>query len=157
MATRKNVFVSHIHEDDKKVGKLKELLKKQGYEISDYSVTKENSNNAHDDDYIKNQILKPRLDASSTLAVIVTPDTKGSKWVDWEIDYAVRHDKPIVAIWAHGHSKCDAPESLEDYADAFVSWDSDKIIDALQGGGYEENCMGQPRPVRQVKSAPCGV
>jgi len=151
----KNVFVSHIHEDDAEVGKLKGLLEKQGFTIRDYSVTKDNPNNAHDEDYIKQAILKPRLDASSVVAVIVTPDTKDSDWVDWEVEYAVEHEKHIVGIWANGHSECEAPQSLEDYADAFVSWHSDKIINALEGGDYEEDCTGVPRPQRQLKPPKC--
>ena len=151
----KNVFVSHIHEDDAEVGKLKHLLSKQGFNIRDYSVTKDNPNKAHNPDYIKQEILKPRLDASSVVAVIVTPDTKDSDWVDWEVEYAKQHDKHIVCIWANGHAECEAPQSLEDYADAFVSWDSDKIIDALEGGKYEEDCIGVPRPQGQLKPPKC--
>ena len=151
----KNVFVSHVHKDDAEVGNLKNLLGRQGFNIRDYSVTKDNPNNAHNEDYIKKQILKPRLDASSVVAVIVTPDTKDSDWVDWEVDYAVQHDKHIVGIWANGYSGCEAPTSLEDYADAFVSWDSDKIIDALGGGEYEEDCTGQRRPKRRLKPPKC--
>lgn len=151
----KNVFVSHIHEDDGEVAKLKGLLGKQDFNIRNYSVTKDNPNNAHNEDYIKNQILKPRLDASSVVAVIITPDTKKSDWVDWEVEYAVQNEKYIVGIWAHGHSECEAPQSLEDYADTFVSWDSDKIIDALEGEKYEEDCTGKPRPKRKLKPPKC--
>ena len=151
----KNVFVSHIHKDDEKVSDLKTLLGKKGFNIRDYSVTKDNPNNAHNDDYIMKQILTPRLDASSVLAVIVTPDTKNSDWVDKEIEYAKEHGKHIVGIWAHGHSECEAPESLEDYADSFVSWNSDKIIDALEGGDHAEDCTGESRPPKQLNPAPC--
>ena len=151
----KNVFVSHIHEDDAEVGKLKDLLSKQGFNIRDYSVTKDNPNKANNADYIKQEILKPRLDASSTLAVVITPQTRDSKWVDWEVEYAVEHGKRVVGIWANGHSECEAPQSLEDYADAFVSWDSDKIIDALDGGDYEEDCTGVLRPQKQLKPPKC--
>lgn len=151
----KNVFVSHIHEDDAEVGKLKHLLSKEGFKIRDYSVTKDNPNNAHNEDYIKQEILKPRLDACSTLAVVITPDTKDSKWVSWEVEYALKHEKKIVAIWANGYSKCEAPQSLEDYADAFVSWNSDKIIDALEGGNYEENFTGATRLQRRLKPPKC--
>ena len=151
----KNVFVSHIDEDDAKVAKLKNLLGKQNYKIRDYSVTKDNPNNAHNEDYIKQKILKPRLDASSTLAVIITRDTKDSKYVNFEIEYAIKHGKHIVGIWADGYSECEAPQALEDYADSFVSWNSDKIIDALEGEDYSEDCTGEPRPRRVLNPAKC--
>lgn len=128
----KNVFVSHIHEDDAEVGKLKDLLSKQGFNIRDYSVTKDNPNNAHNAEYIKQEILKPRLDACSTLAVIITPETRNSEWVDWEVEYAVKHEKNIVGIWANGCKDEDLPKSLDDCANAYlVGWDSELIINAI--------------------------
>ena len=128
----KTVFVSHSHEDDAEVGKLKDLLAKQGFNIRDYSVTKDNPNNACNEDYIKQEILKPRLDACSTLAVVVTPETKNSDWVNWEVSYAVQQGKNIVGIWANGCKGENLPKSLDDYAKAFVvGWDSQSIIDAI--------------------------
>ena len=150
----KNVFVSHRHEDDEKVNKLKENLKAKGYEIRNYSVTEENENKAKKENYIKQEILKPRLDKSSVVAVIVTPDTKNSKWVEWEIEYAMKHEKRIVCIWAHGDSKCEVPKALEKSADSFVSWDTDKIIKALEGENYSEDYEGKPRPKVKVPPPP---
>ena len=42
----KNVFVSHVHEDDAGLGKLKDLLKANGMTIRDYSISSDNPNNA---------------------------------------------------------------------------------------------------------------
>ena len=55
----KNVFVSHIHEDDPGLGKLKSLLKDNGMVVRDYSISANNPNNAHSEDYIKSEILAP--------------------------------------------------------------------------------------------------
>ena len=57
--TTRNVFISHIHEDDKDVTALKELLAKNGYEIRDSSIDSSKPNEAEDKDYIKSQILAP--------------------------------------------------------------------------------------------------
>ena len=89
----KNIFISHIHEDDEGLGKLKSLLKDNGMTTRDYSINADNPNNAHSEDYIKSDILAPRIRQSSTLAVYISPETKGSQWVDWEIEYA--HKRPI--------------------------------------------------------------
>ena len=62
MATdTKNVFISHVHEDDPGLAKLKGLLKDNGMVARDYSISSDNPNNAHNDDYIKGQILAPRI------------------------------------------------------------------------------------------------
>ena len=57
----KNIFISHIHEDDEGLGKLKSLLKDNGMTTRDYSINADNPNNAHSEDYIKSQILAPRI------------------------------------------------------------------------------------------------
>ena len=52
-----SVFISHIHEDDEGLAKLKELLAKRGLTINDSSINAENPNNAkskEDNIYHKN-------------------------------------------------------------------------------------------------------
>ena len=89
----KNIFISHIHEDDEGLGKLKSLLKDNGMTTRDYSINADNPNNAHSEEYIKAQILAPRIRQSSTLAVYISPETKDSKYVNWEIEYAQKQEK----------------------------------------------------------------
>ena len=78
MSSVKNVFVSHIHPDDSGLPNLMNLLDKHGMEARNYSITSDKENNAKSPDYIKNEILAPRINACSTLIVYITPDTKDS-------------------------------------------------------------------------------
>ena len=153
----KNIFISHIHEDDKGLGKLKSLLKDNGMTTRDYSINADNPNNARSEDYIKSDILAPRIRQSSTLAVYISPETKGSQWVDWEIEYAYKQDKRIVGVWAHGEAGCEAPEALNKYADAVVGWTGNRIIDAINGkiNGWE-NPDGTKREPRSIERYSCG-
>ena len=89
----KNVFISHVHEDDDGLGKLKDLLASKGMSIRDASIHSGKENNATSADYIKSQILAPQIDWAGTFIVYVTPKTKGSEWVDWEIEYAAKRIK----------------------------------------------------------------
>jgi hypothetical protein len=57
----KNVFISHIHEDDDRLGKFKDLAGKSGLTVRDSSIRSTNPNNARVPDYIKAQILAPRI------------------------------------------------------------------------------------------------
>jgi MTH538 TIR-like domain (DUF1863) len=91
-----NVFISHIHEDDDGLGKLKDLVSKAGLTIHDSSINSTNLNNANDSAYIKTQILAPQIRWASTLLVYVTPETKNSEWVNWEIEYAEKD--PLVLL-----------------------------------------------------------
>ena len=128
----RNVFISHVHEDDEGLGKIKDLLDGKGFSLKDSSITKDKPNQAKNEDYIKS-ILSSRIKWAGTFLVYVTPKTKSSKWVDWEIEHAQRLGKRIVGIMAHGEAECEPPEALRKYADAVVGWDSGKIIDAIEG------------------------
>lgn len=153
----KNVFVSHIHEDDEGLGKLKDLLQANGMIIRDYSISSDNPNNAHSEGYIKSEILAPRIRQCATMVVYVTPDTKDSDYVNWEIEYAHGKEKRIVGVWAHGEDGCELPPALEKYADAIVGWTGSRIIDAINGkiDGWE-NPDGSKPSVRDIKRYSCG-
>ena len=113
----RNVFISHIHEDDSGIDKIKNLARRHGMIVRNDSVTSDSPNSAEAEDYIKYQILAPRIKWASVLAVYVSPDTKDSWWVDWEIEYAQKQGKRIVGVWAHGAKDCELPKALEDYAE----------------------------------------
>ena len=152
----KNIFISHIHEDDEGLSKLKSLLKDNGMTPRDYSINADNPNNAHSEDYIKSRILAPRIKQSSTLVVYISPETKDSQWVDWEVKYAQKQDKRIVGVWAYGKTSCEVPEAVQDYADAVVGWKGTRIIDAINGkiDGWE-NPGGTEIPPRNINRYSC--
>ena len=114
----KNVFISHVHADDSGVGNLKDLLTQHGLEARNYSITSDKFNQAKDEHYIKTEILGPRIRQCSVLIVYISPETKRSEYVNWEIEYAHKEGKRIVGVWAHGDSQCDVPDALDKYADA---------------------------------------
>ena len=153
----KNVFVSHVHEDDAGLQKLKDLLGSNGMTIRDYSIRSDNPNNAHSEKYIKSDILAPRIRQCSTLVVYIGPTTKDSAYVNWEIEYAHRHGKRIVGAWAYGERESKLPDALTKYADAVVGWTGNRIIDAINGkiDGWENPDGSQPA-VRDVERYSCG-
>ena len=52
------------------------------------------------------------------------------KWLDLEIDFARKHDKPILGLPPIGEAS--VPEEAEVKCDTCVSWDMGKIIDAIE-------------------------
>lgn len=152
----KNVFISHVHEDDEGLAKLKSLLDKNGMTIRDYSIKSDNPNNAHSEEYIKSQILAPRIQGCSTMIVYISPDTKESHYVNWEIEYAQKEGKRIVGVWENGEKGCEVPDALADYADAVVGWHGNSIIDAINGkiNGWEQP-DGSPCESRDIKRYSC--
>ena len=90
MADQTNVFISHVHEDDAGLGKVKALLAQHGINIRDSSINSSSPNNANSPEYIKSGILAPQIKWAGTLLVYVSPQTKDSEWVNWEIELAHR-------------------------------------------------------------------
>jgi MTH538 TIR-like domain (DUF1863) len=151
-----NAFISHIHEDDADVAALKELLAKNGCEFRDSSVTSDKPNEAKDPDYIKSQILAPRIQWAGTVVVLISPGTHESEWVDWEIAYAQKLGKRIVGVWAHGSKDSDLPEKLDDYAAAIVGWQSEAIVDAINGKSDAwQGSAGETKPERKIAHYSC--
>lgn len=155
MAEQKNVFISHVHEDDAGLTKLKDLLKNKGIEARDSSIHTGKFNNAKDPDYIKTQILAPAINWAGTFIVYISPGTKESKWVDWEIEYAAKQGKRIIGVWEHGERDCDVPPALKEHADAMVGWSGDAIVDAINGKDTWQKPNGGPWPTVPLKRHPC--
>lgn len=152
----RNIFISHVHEDDDGLGGLKNLLQQHGMTPRDYSIRSDNPNNAHNEQYIKSEILAPRIRQCSALVVYISPDTKWSEWVNWEIEYAEKCGKRIVGAYEHGAAGCELPEALENYSDAVVGWRGGDIIDAIEGRLNESRGPDeQPRPPRDIDRYGC--
>lgn len=152
----KNVFISHIHEDDAGLAQLKDLLAKNGMSIRDSSINSSNPNNAKSEDYIKGEILAPQIQWAGTLVVYVSPQTKDSKWVNWEIEYAAQLGKRIVGVWEQGAQDCELPEALVEYGDAMVGWHGNSIFEAIVSEQDEwEKPNGSPSAPVSLKRHPC--
>jgi hypothetical protein len=152
----KNVFISHIHEDDEILQGLKELLRRNGYSIRDSSIDSSRPNDAQSGDYIKSQILAPRIRWSSTMIVLISPDTCSSRWVEWEIEYAASEGKRIIGVWGQGCQDSTIPTNLDRYADAVVGWQAERVMDAVTGKiNNWFTCDGTQREPRSITRYSC--
>ena len=148
MVDIKNVFISHVHEDDTLVPNLKQLIERAGMVVRNGSVTSDRPNDAQNVEYIKREILKPRIEWASTLVVLITHDTADSWWVNWEIQYAVQLGKRVVGVFAQGATDADIPEELGKCGDAaIVGWQGNRVVDAINGdiAEWDDPQTGQPR------------
>jgi len=148
MADTKNVFISHVHEDDALVPNLKQLIERAGMVVRNGSVTRDRPNDAQNVEYIQRDILKPRIEWASTLLVLITPDTAGSWWVNWEIRCAVQLGKRVVGVFAQGATDADIPDELGRCGDAaIVGWQGHRVVDAINGdiAEWDDPQSGRPR------------
>lgn len=138
-----NVFVSHYHEDEENIGKIRELLGSD-YQIKNSSVTSDKFNRANNPDYIKS-LLRDRIKWAKTLICLIGPHTHDSEWVDYEIQQAHKQGKAIIGVYVYGASDSDVPDALKEYADAIVGWRKERIIAALTNQESTfENADGTP-------------
>ena len=159
MADTKNVFISHVHEDDALLPDLKNLISRAGMEVRDGSITSDKPNDAKNEQYIKREILAPRIDWASTLVVLITNDTAQSDYVNWEIRYAAEHGKRVVGVFALGATDADIPEELGKCGDAaIVGWQGERVVDAINGDivEWDDPRTGKPRnPQWRIKRFSC--
>jgi hypothetical protein len=140
-----NLFVSHYGGDEKYVEKFKNLISKN-YDIRDSSIVESEPNNAKNKEYIKS-LLSDQIDWAGKVVVLIGPKTHERDWVNWEIEYAGTHgDKRVVGVFLPGATDSDLPEMLNEYGDACVAWNTDKIIAALDGANTWEDSTGNTRP-----------
>ncbi|GAB2918027.1 hypothetical protein GCM10027047_14570 [Rhodococcus aerolatus] len=150
-----NVFISHRHEDDSLIQTLKDLLAGRGCDLRDSSVNAATPNNANAEGYIK-EILADRIRWAGKILVIVSPETRTSEWVDWEIEYAKRFpDKRIIGVWSPDAGGCEIPGPLKMYADAMVEWDAEAIIEAISGSDSWRDPTGTPRELQAILRIGC--
>jgi hypothetical protein len=159
MPDKKNVFISHVHEDDELVPKLKDLIANAGMEVRDGSITSDKPNEAQSEEYIKRKILEPRIQWASTLVVLITHHTADSWWVNWEIKRAVELGKNVVGVYAHGATDADIPEELQKCGDAaVVGWQGERVVDAINGEihDWDSPVSATPRsPEWRIKRYSC--
>jgi hypothetical protein len=136
---RRHVFISHHHKDDASVDGMSALLQKGGYDIRNSSIRALRPENQERmrKGMVKGETIRRWLRAkvswSGAVVVLIGTATHTRPWVNWEIEEAQRQGKRIVGVWCQGAQESDLPESLKKYADAVVGWQSERIIDAIDG------------------------
>lgn len=136
---RRHVFISHHHADDAEVDKLTDLLSRRGNDIRNSSIRAKPANQERLDrgevkDATIRRLLRMKISWASTTVVLIGKNTHARPWVEWEIEEAHRQGKRIVGVFARGGTDADIPAALEQYASSIVGWNSQAIVDAIEGG-----------------------
>ena len=143
----KNIFVSHQHSDADKIEAFKSLIGRHGINMRDSSIYESKlKNNAKNEQYIKQELIKPQMRWAGTVAVLIGKDTAKSDYVNWEIKTAAEMGKHIVGVFLQGAKDEDVPPALYEYGDNLVGWNGEKIVRAIEGEDMDwEKPDGTPR------------
>lgn len=119
--------------------KLTQLLNKNGRDVRNSSIRAYRPENQErlkkglvKDETIR-RLLRMKISWAGTVIVLIGKQTHSRPWVNWEIEQAHKQGKRIVGVYTRGGTEADVPPSFEDYGDALVAWNSDSIMDALDG------------------------
>tara|TARA_R110002072_G_scaffold215641_2_gene372730 strand:- start:59 stop:544 length:486 start_codon:yes stop_codon:yes gene_type:complete len=161
MASRRHVFISHHHADDKAVTSLTKMLSRKGYEIRNSSIRAKPANRERlkkglvADSTIK-RLLRMKMSWASTAIVVIGKNTANRPWVDWEINQAKRQGKRIIGVYERGGTENDKPAALEQYGSAIVNWNAESIISAVEGANTFQTPEGDDRqPVHSASTSKC--
>lgn len=135
---RRHVFISHHHKDDAEVDRLTRLLNQDGRDVRNSSIRAKPANQERlrkglvGEETIR-RLLRMKISWAGAVIVLIGKDTHSRPWVNWEIEEANRQGKRIVGVYTRGGTEADVPPSFEECGDALVGWNSDSIMDALDG------------------------
>jgi hypothetical protein len=158
---RRHVFISHYHEDDASVDKLSNLLSGKGYDLRNSSIRAKPANQERlEKGLVKPEViqrlLRMKISWAGTVVVLIGKETHSRPWVNWEIDQAHKLGKRIVGVWEQGGTEADLPTNFEKYGDALVGWQSERIIDAIDGKiDNWETPVGAQWPKREIPRVVC--
>lgn len=143
----KNIFVSHQHNDADKIEAFKSLIGRHGINMRDSSIYESKlKNNAKNEQYIKQELIKPQMTWAGTVVVLIGKDTAKSDYVNWEIETAGKMGKRVVGVYLQGAKEEDVPKELNEYGHALVGWNGEKIVRAIDGEDMDwEKPDGTPR------------
>jgi hypothetical protein len=139
------------------------MLKRSGLEVRNSSIRAKPANqdrlkNGLIKDAVLKRLLRMKMSWASTVVVLVGKETHQRPWVDWEIKQANQLGKRIVGVYVRGGTEVDVPAALNDYGTALVNWNSDSIIDAIEGKGrpFEKpDSRDQREPVYASPTSSC--
>ena len=161
-SNRRHVFISHHHADDVEVSDLTGLLKSRGYDIRNSSIRAKPANQQRLDrglvkDEVIRRLLRMKISWASTVLVLIGKETHARPWVNWEIEEANMQGKRIVGVYERGGTENDKPAALERYASAIVGWNSESVIEAIDGTAnpFEHPDGNSRAPVYAGRSTKC--
>ncbi len=81
----------------------------------------------------KNQLkteLSQQIQGCNAIIVVAGMYAKYSEWIDYEINEAIKMNKPIIAIKPWGNER--VPKNIQDSANILIGWNSDSLISSIR-------------------------
>lgn len=129
MSKRYHIFISHAWKYDEHYKTVVQWLDNSGILYSNYSVPQHDPVDANNDFNLKIALIN-QIAPSSIVLIIAGMYAAYSKWIEYEINEAVRMGKTIVGIEPWGQQRI--PAIILNNSTTTVGWNSNSVINAIK-------------------------
>lgn len=125
-----HILISHSWDYSDDYRTIKDWFDSTGYFMwSNYSVPIENPIDARSKAELKQRIAN-RISCCSCVIVLSGMYVAYSEWIDFEIETALKFNKPIIGVKPRGQQH--VPYAVSSNADIMVGWTRDGIVNAVR-------------------------
>lgn len=131
-----DLFISHAWKYGDDYDRLIDLLDNApNFKYRNYSAPKDNPLVNPDGTPVKNktqikEAIERKINPVNCVLVISGMYYNNREWMQFELDYANKMYKPIIAIKPWGNTRM--PTEVEEVADVVVNWNTDSIVSAIR-------------------------
>lgn len=129
MPKKYHFFISHSWSYDVAYERLVDLLNKTGLDYSNYSVPKNDPIHTRGTDKELTAAIDAQIKPCSCVIILAGVYATYSKWINKEIELAVKCGKPIVAVEPWGSER--TSKVVKDNADVIIGWSSAALKKAI--------------------------
>lgn len=115
------------------------MFSRHGWDVRNSSIRVKDANQKRLDsgqvsDCTLERVLRRKITWAQCVIVVIGNSTHTSRWVQYEVEQAHKQGKTIVGVYARGCADAKLPDGLRRYATSIVSWNTDSIMRAVDGG-----------------------
>ena len=124
------IFISHAWKYDDEYYRLIEFLDgASNFKYANYSVPKHDPADANNTTKLENK-LRNQIRPVEVVIILGGMYVAYSDWIQFEIDFAVDREKPILGIKPRGAKVM--PTAVQEAADKIVGWNTSSIVSAIR-------------------------
>lgn len=124
------LLISHSWKYPKHYETIKRWLDDSvNFKWSNHSISADNPYDSSTDRELKEKLTR-QINGCSAVIVVAGMYTNYSKWIDYEIDEALRLNKPIIGLRPWGSER--TPIKISTNATILVNWSSSGLRDAVR-------------------------
>ncbi len=126
----KRVFISFKAENKKMFDDITLLAKNPNYDLDLYAESARFPIDSRNAPYIKT-VIEDKIQTSGVVLCIISTNTYKSDWVCWELETAIKLNKPIVAMAVKDLKRAKLPKPIRDKVE-FFPWNAGSLGNYLQ-------------------------